>query len=130
MQIVTLTYIVEHFKDNINTFRRGEEKYKAQRVLTFEANGMTILSYVQSSMKDTSYKVVINLNEFGKLTTCSCECPRGKWFCSHMAAALIYAEKFGVSKTDLSSTWIRHPKRSQPTHSSFEKLYISREEFQ
>lgn len=123
MQTVTLSDILNYFKDDIKTFSRGEEKYKAQRVLTFRISGMTILSDVQSSMKDASYKVVINLNDAGKLSTCLCECPRGKWLCSHMAAALIYAEKSGVSKTDLPSTWIRHPKRHQSTHSKFDKLF-------
>lgn len=39
-----------------------------------------------------------------------CECSRGNWLSSHMASA-IYANRIGLSKTDLSNSWIARPKK-------------------
>ena len=62
-------------------------------------------------MKDSSYKVGLKTDGKGAILSCSCECPRGEWICSHMAAAAIYANKKGFSKTDLLSSWIARPRK-------------------
>ena len=47
------------------------------------------------------------------IDTANCECPRGNWICSHMAAAAIFANKKGLSKTDLPNSWLVCPKKHQ-----------------
>ena len=49
-------------------------------------------------MKDKCYAVSLEVNGDGNILTGSCECPRGNWICSHMAATAIYANKRGLSK--------------------------------
>ena len=51
------------------------------------------------------------VNDNGNISSGSCDCPRGKWICSHMAATAIYANKIGFSKTDLPNSWIAKPKK-------------------
>lgn len=111
MDLLSLTDILNHFQDDINTFRRGEDKFKSGRVLYFRLDSLTITAKVQATMKDKTYQVIIKLKSSGGIEETQCECPRGKWICSHIAAALIYAEKVGISKTDVPASWIKHPKK-------------------
>ena len=80
------------FCEDIRTFSR-EEKFKSNRVLYYDLHDYLIISKVQASMKDKSYGVSITLKEEGGIKSATCECPRGKWICSHMAAAMIYMQK-------------------------------------
>ena len=111
MDLLSLTDILNHFHDDINAFRRGEDKFKSGRVLYFYLDKLTITAKVQATMKDKTYKVIVSLKSTGGIDETQCECPRGKWICSHIAAALIYAEKIGISKTDVPASWIKHPKK-------------------
>ena len=66
-------------------------------------------------MKDRSYNVQLEINSKGGISAASCECPRGKWLCSHMAATASNGNKKGYSKTDLPNTWIAKPKKGAMT---------------
>ena len=59
-----------------------------------------------------SDSVAIIVDGEGGISDASCDCPRGSWLCSHMAATAIYANKKGLSKTDLPNSWISRPKRN------------------
>ena len=48
----------------------------------------------------------------GGILSAVCQCPRGNWICSHMAAAAIFANRKGLSKTDFPSSWIAKPKKA------------------
>lgn len=120
--MIAISDILDYFKEDVKTFKRGEDKFKADRVLSFEIHDLVISSYVQAKMKDKSYKVNIFLKEEGGINDCTCECPRGQWVCSHMAAVLIYAERKGLSKTNLPTSWIRHPKRHRQ-YCSYSELF-------
>ena len=53
-------------------------------------------------MKDRTYKVGLTVNGGdGLITSATCECPSGRWICSHMAATAIHVNRKGFSKTDL-----------------------------
>ena len=63
-------------------------------------------------MKNKSYKINFTLNGDGGITSASCECPRGKWFCKHVAASAIYVNRRRYSKAGIPSAWISKPKKA------------------
>ena len=63
-------------------------------------------------MKDKSYSLKHTLDGDGGIAKGECECPRGNWMCSQMAATTIYTNKKGISTTDLPNTWIAKPKKA------------------
>ena len=67
---------------------------------------------VRASMKDKSCSVSLTIDGSGRIKQATCDCPRGKWICSHMAAASVYVNKKGFSKTDLPKSWIACPKKA------------------
>ena len=89
---------------------KGEQKFKCGFVLDVKLREHTINAKIRASMKDKSYTVCLEVNGDGNMLRGTCDCPRGKWICSHMAAAAIHANKNGFSKTDLPNTWIKRPK--------------------
>ena len=110
-EVITLAAIMKFFKEDSNTFEKGEKKFQADHVLKLEIQDLDIVAKVQASLKDRSYKVVLTVDESGGIACAHCECPRGNWICSHMAATAIYANKKGLSKTDLPNSWIARPKK-------------------
>ena len=54
---------------------------------------------------------MLTVDGSGGIACAHCECPRGNWICSHMAATAIYANKKDLSKTDLPNSWIACPKK-------------------
>ena len=74
---------------------------------------MDVNAKVRASMKDKSYRTQLTVNGTGEIIKSSCDCPRGNWLCSHMAATAIYINKHGVSKTDLPNSWITKPEKSR-----------------
>jgi len=65
MDLLSLTDILNHFHDDINAFRRGEDKFKSGRVLYFYLDKLTITAKVQATMKDKTYKVIVSLKSTG-----------------------------------------------------------------
>ena len=70
---------------------------------------------IRASMKDKCYAVSLKVNGDGNILSGSCECSRGHWICSHMAATAVYANKRSLSKTDLPHSWIARPKKAAKT---------------
>ena len=110
-EIITIAGMVNFFKEDTNTITKGELKYKADFVLDLRLTGLTVVSKVRASMKDKSYSVTLTIDGDGGILMGNCECPRGNWICSHMAATAIYVNKKGMSKTDLPNTWLAKPKK-------------------
>ena len=110
-EVITLAAIMNYFKEDSNTFTKGEKKFQANHVLQLEIKDLDIVAKVQASLKDRTYKVVLAIDGNGGIAAATCECPRGNWICSHMAAAAIYANKKGLSKTDLPNSWLSRPKK-------------------
>jgi len=81
-------------------------------VLDLRIDDLTVNAKVRASMKDKSYSVSMTIDGCGGIKQVTCQCPRGKWICSHMAAASVYVHKKGFSKTDLPNSWIAHPKKA------------------
>ncbi len=111
-EIITFAGIFNFFKNDPNCVEKGELKYKSGFVLSLQIKDHEIQATVRASMKDKSYKVVLKINGDGGITSATCECPRGKWLCNHMAASAIYVNKKGYSKTDLPSSWIAKPRKA------------------
>ncbi len=111
-EIITISGMMEFFKEDINSITKGELKYKADFVLDLRLSDHVIKAKVRASMKDKSYSVMLTVNGDGGISKGECECPRGNWICSHMAASAIYVNKKGMSKTDLPNAWIAKPKKA------------------
>ncbi len=116
-EVITLTGIMKFFKDDPNTIEKGETKFRSGYVLELLLSDHKLSAKVRASMKDRCYSVVLTVDGKGGITEASCDCPRGSWLCSHMAAAAIFANKKGLSKTDLPNSWIARPKKSAKVES-------------
>ena len=112
IEVVTFTGIMKFFKDDANAVEKGEIKFRSGFVLQLSLSDHTLSSRVRASMKDRCYSVAITVDGEGGILDASCDCPRGSWLCSHMAATAIYANKKGLSKTDLPNSWISRPKKN------------------
>ena len=111
-EVITITGIFEFFKDDLNSISKGELKYKADYVMDFRIYEYKINAKIRASMKDKCYPVSLIVDGDGGIVEGQCDCPRGNWICSHMAATALYANKKGVSKTDLPNSWIAKPKKA------------------
>jgi hypothetical protein len=117
-EVISLAGLAKYFKDDTNVISKGENKYKNNYVLEVKLLGMKISAVVRASMGDCSYKVTLTVDGTGEIVDSFCECARGQWLCSHMAAVAIYVNKTGVSKTDLPNSWIVRPKKAARIESS------------
>ena len=113
-EVVTLSGITTFFQDDLNAVSKGESKFKAGFVFELKIVGFVIKAQVRASMKDKAYRTSLTVDGASSIREAECECPRGKWLCSHMAAASIYANKHGLSKTHLPNAWITRPKAYLP----------------
>ena len=111
-EIITLAGILNYFKADINAIRKGELKFKSDFVLHLRIEDLTVNAKVRASMKDKSYNMSTTIDRCGGIKQTTCQCPRGKWICSHMAATSVYVNKKGFSKTDLPNSWITRPKKA------------------
>ena len=111
-ELITLGGITGFFKDDLYSISKGELKFKGDFVLELRIVNHSVHAKVRASMKDKSYSVTLVVDVEGGISEGKCECPRGNWLCSHMAATAIYANKKGLSKTDLPNSWIARPKKA------------------
>ena len=127
-QVISLSGLLDFFRDEKNSIDKGEIKFNSNYVLEVRINGFEIKALVRASMKNKSYKVGLVITGDGSISSGSCECPRGNFLCSHMAATAIYVNKKGMSKTDLPNSWIARPKTGskQATKSMAELFPLTR----
>ena len=111
-QAISLTGILQFFGADENTIRKGELKFISGFVLDLRICDFILSAKVRASMKEKSYSVSLTIDGSGGINKATCECPRGNWICSHMAAVAIFANKQRLSKTDLPNSWIARPKKA------------------
>ena len=56
-KIITMAGMLDFFKDDPNSIKKGEQKYKAEYVLDLRIHDFVIMAKVRASMKDKSYNV-------------------------------------------------------------------------
>ena len=100
------------FQDDVMTMSRRELKYKADFVLDLRIVDFAIMAKIRASIEDKNYNVKLTVDGNGGIVERECECPRGSWICSHMAATAIFIKERGISKTDLLNAWIAKPKKA------------------
>ena len=127
-EVISVTGLVKYFKEDPNCVSKGELKYKSDFILEVKLIDMTVVASVRASMKDKCYKVKLTVDREGDIVDSCCECPRGKWLCSHMAATAIYVNKKGWSKTDLPNAWIAKPRTASKDKSVRLKNHFRRED--
>ena len=112
-EAISLSGLFKFFKEDTNVFSKGEFKFNNGFVVEVDFNGLEVSASVQASLKDRSYKVGLIVDGEGNITSASCECPRGNWLCSHMAAAGIHVHKKGFSMSNLPNTLTGFPPQKQ-----------------
>ncbi|XP_061169341.1 uncharacterized protein LOC133178631 [Saccostrea echinata] len=116
---LSIMYWARYVESHTKLTRKSEKAVDSDRVLKFvlDKEFRVITAVVQASMRDTSYKVQIFLeneeNSTGTIKSSTCECPMGQFRCHHVAAALLFGYK-RASKTDVRCSWIKHPKSAPP----------------
>ncbi|XP_061197004.1 uncharacterized protein LOC133205251 [Saccostrea echinata] len=116
---LSIMYWARYVESHTKLTRKSEKAVDSDRVLKFvlDKEFRVITAVVQASMRDTSYKVQIFLeneeNSTGTIKSSTCECPMGQFRCHHVAAALLFGYK-RASKTDVKCSWIKHPKSAPP----------------
>ena len=104
--------MIDFFEHDSKLISKGELKYNAGDVMNFRINGQTINARIRSSMKDKCYPVTLIVDGDGGIVEGQCECPQGKWLCSHMAAAAVYTYKKDILATDLPSSGTVEPDKA------------------
>lgn len=116
---LSIIYWARYVNGHTKLTRKSEKAVDSDRVLKFvlDKEYHVISAVVQASMRDTSYKVQIFLenedDDAGTIISSTCECPMGQFRCHHVAAALLFGYK-RASKTDVKCSWIKHPKSAPP----------------
>ncbi|XP_065938743.1 uncharacterized protein [Magallana gigas] len=116
---ISIIYWARYVDGHTKLTRKSEKAVDSDRVLKFvlDKEYHVISAVVQASMRDTSYKVQIFLenedDDAGTIISSTCECPMGQFRCHHVAAALLFGYK-RASKTDVKCSWIKHPKSAPP----------------
>ncbi|XP_052680929.1 uncharacterized protein LOC128161649 [Crassostrea angulata] len=113
---LSVLYWVNYVEGHTKLTRKSEAAVESGRVLRFVVDELRVITAcVQASMRDTSYKVQIFLDneDTGVVKDATCQCPMGQYKCHHIAAALLFGYK-RASKTDVKCSWLKHPKSAPP----------------
>lgn len=129
-EVVSIYGMMKYFDDAKNAFCKGELKYKSGFVLQVTMRDHTVHGIVRASMKDRSYNVEVLVDGCGNILDAKCACPNGKDFCSHMVATAIYANRKGVSKTNLPNSWMSKPKSSFSETKPISQIFPDNKPFQ
>ncbi|XP_060564386.1 uncharacterized protein LOC132723641 [Ruditapes philippinarum] len=123
---LSIRYWSKYVDGHAKLLRKSEASVESDRVLRFVLDDARVISsYVQASMKNTSYKVQITLDDEdnGEVKSTSCQCPLGEFKCHHVAATLLFGYK-RASKTDVKCSWLKNPKSAPPkTTLTMSELY-------
>ena len=111
-QVLSLSGLLQFFREDPNVVGKGEVKFECGFVLEVSIHGLEISARVRAFMKGRSNKVGLVVDGNGNIHSASCECAKGNWLCSHMAATAIYINKKGFSKTSMPNSWIARPKQA------------------
>ncbi|XP_044165156.1 uncharacterized protein LOC122949043 [Acropora millepora] len=100
MAAFSISSLASFFADEQKSLTRGENHYKS----SFSYSDGIIHGEIHASMKKKVYKVTIYLDEEHTIKSTDCECPRGKFKCSHAAALFIHGI-YNLSRTDIECQW-------------------------
>ena len=64
-EVVTLSGIMNFFKDDQNTVSKGESEFKAGFVLKLKIVGFLIKAQIRASMKDKAYRTSLTFDRNG-----------------------------------------------------------------
>lgn len=104
MAALSISSLASFFADEQKSLTRGENHYKSNHVESFSYIDGIIRGEIHASMKKKVYKVTIYLDKEHTIKSTDCECPRGKFKCSHAAALFIHGI-YNLSRTDIECQW-------------------------
>ena len=101
-EIITLGEMTEFFREVLKCIGKGELEFKADFVLESRIIRHTISTKVRASIKSNYVAFKVDCNR--GILQVQWECPRRKLVCNHIAASALYANKIGLSKTDIPNS--------------------------
>ncbi|XP_050516457.1 uncharacterized protein LOC126891323 [Diabrotica virgifera virgifera] len=120
--VIKLSTISGFINDN-KIIKRGENALESGHVkkMEYDRDFKIIRGEVLASMKNKSYKVSIELDNNGDISSATCACPRGIK-CHHIVALALFG-RYNISVTDKACSWNAPPKpKVGPLPQSAEEL--------
>lgn len=133
MAALSITSLFSFFEEETKSIQKGENHYHSSHVESFVYSQAVIRGLVHASMKKKVYRVTVSthrvivtsvskpmdakhqanhisipkqiyLDSKNDIKSAECECPRGKFKCSHAAALFIHGIH-NLSRTDVECQW-------------------------
>ncbi|XP_020606184.1 uncharacterized protein LOC110044947 [Orbicella faveolata] len=122
MASLSIASLISFFFEEKKSIERGENHYKSDHIESFSYQQGVLRGEVHASMKKKVYKVTIYLNEQFDIKSTECECPRGKFKCSHAAALFIHGIH-NLSRTDIECQWRKRKSNSSLSLLAVEEMF-------
>ena len=99
-----MTSFFSFFEEEMKSVKKGENHYQSGHVESFVSSSGVMRGLVHTSMKKKVYQVTIYLDGNNDIKSAECECPRGKFKCSHAAALFVHGIH-NLGRTDVECQW-------------------------
>ncbi|KAL9987371.1 hypothetical protein ACROYT_G001665 [Oculina patagonica] len=122
MSALSIASLISFFADEQKSVKKGENHYKSGHVESFTYNQGILRGGVHASMKNIVYKVTIYLDNENEIRSSECECPRGKFKCSHAAALFIHGIH-NLSRRDVECQWKKRKSTTPLSWQAVEEMF-------
>ncbi|XP_067018182.1 uncharacterized protein [Acropora muricata] len=122
MASLSIASLISFFAEEKKSIERGENHYKSDHIEAFTYHQGVLRGEVHASMKKKVYKVTIYLDDQFNIKATDCECPRGKFKCSHAAALFIHGIH-NLTCTDIECQWRKRKSTSSQSFLAVEEMF-------
>lgn len=122
MASLSIAALISFFAEEKKSIERGENHYRSEHIESFSYHQGILRGEVQASMKKKVYRVTIYLDDHFNIKSTECECPKGKFKCSH-AAALFINGIHNLSRTDIECQWRKKKSNTSLSLQAVEELF-------
>lgn len=122
MASLSIAALISFFAEEKKSIERGENHYRSEHIESFSYHQGILRGEVQASMKKKVYRVKIYLDDHFNIKSTECECPKGKFKCSH-AAALFINGIHNLSRTDIECQWRKKKSNTSLSLQAVEELF-------
>ncbi|XP_044182630.1 uncharacterized protein LOC122963280 [Acropora millepora] len=122
MASLSIASLISFFAEEKKSIERGENHYKSDHIEAFTYHQGVLRGEVHASMKKKVYKVTIYLDDQFNIKSTDCECPRGKFKCSHAAALFIHGIH-NLTRTDIECQWRKRKSTSSQSFLAVEEMF-------
>ncbi|XP_068750955.1 uncharacterized protein [Montipora capricornis] len=122
MSALSIASLISFFREEQKSIKKGENHYKSGHVESFTYSHGILRGDVHASMRNKVYKVAVYLNSENAIRSSECECPRGKFKCSHAAALFIHGI-YNLSRTDVECNWKKRKASTPLSWQAVEEMF-------